>query len=168
MVNYAMFNYDYLFSDHMAKVSNEAKLYFVKLMFMSNCGFVANPISVLDSMGYDKSIMQELINNGELLTLPNRSEVFIASFYIHNHNYHIYSWMKTPFAQYWKGKLFIKKNGVATFKPQQEQAKHEVSVKQIEKETEQKENISYEDKNADDPNEPVKEHEWNDMLGQIV
>ena len=112
-----MFNFDLLFGDHMAKVSDQAKLYYIKLHFFANCGFVANPISVLDSMGYDKSVYQELINNGELLKLPDRCEVFITSYFVHNH-FKASSWLNTPYAPYWKGKLFTKKNGVATFTPQ--------------------------------------------------
>lgn len=144
MLNYIMLNYDYLSNDHMAKISKEAQLYYIKLMFHSNCGFVANPITILDSMGYDKSVLQELINNGEILTLEGRDEVFITSFYIHNHRFKTYSWLKTPFAQYWKGKLWIKENGIATLKPQKKQAPHQKSVNDLEKEAMAQEKIQTE------------------------
>lgn len=116
MKQYAMFNYDFLFNDHFAKVSSDAKLLYVNMMFYSNEGFVANPISILDSMGYDKGVLQELIDNGEILTLNGRDEVFITSYYVHNHNFNYYGWTKTPFAQYWKGKIFIKRNRIATLR----------------------------------------------------
>ena len=115
-----MFNFDLLFGDYMAKVSDQAKLYYIKLCFFANNGFVANPISVLDSMGYDKGVFYELLNSGELLKLPDRSEVFITSYFVHNH-FNPKSWLKTPFAVYWKGKLWTKKNGMATFKPQKDE-----------------------------------------------
>lgn len=117
MKNYTVFNYQFLFGDHMAKVSNQAKLYYVNLCFFAENGFVANPIQVLDSMGFDKSVYYELINNGELLYLPNRSEVFICSYYLHNKGEKPMNWLSSPFSIYWRGKLFIKKNGVATFNP---------------------------------------------------
>ena len=113
-----MFNFDMLFGDHMAKVSNQAKLYYIKLNFFASNGFVANPMVVLDSLGFDKFVFNELVANDELLTLPGRSEVFITSYFVHNPKFNNKSWLNSPFSQYWKGKLFIKKNGVATFNPQ--------------------------------------------------
>ena len=120
MKSSAMFNFDYLFGDHMAQVSDQAKLYYIKLCFFANCGFVANPKSVADSMGYDKSVIDELIGIGELLKLPDRAEVFITSYFVHNH-FNPSSWTKTPYFPYWKGKLWTKKNGVATFKKPEEE-----------------------------------------------
>ncbi len=120
MKEYTMFNYSYLFGDHMAKVSNQAKLYYIELNFFANNGFVANPIKILDSLGYDKGVFQELVNNGELLTLPDRCEVFIAAYFLHNKGMKPLSWLSSPFAVYWKGKLYVKKNGIVTFTPQVE------------------------------------------------
>lgn len=115
MKNYVLLNYDYIFNDHMAKCSNQAKLYYIKLMFFANNGFVANPMEVLDSFGFDKGVFQELVNNDELLTLPGRDEVFITAYFIHT-CFNPASWLKTPYAIYWRGHLTTKKNGVATFK----------------------------------------------------
>ena len=120
MKNSTMFKYDLLFGDHFAKVSNQAKLYYIKLNFYCDRGFVANPMSVLDSLNFDKSVFQELVANGEILTLPDRCEVFITSYFVHN-SFKPSEWLKSPFAVYWKGKLWTKKNGVATFKPQSEE-----------------------------------------------
>ena len=117
MKNRTMFDFELLFGDHMAKVSNQAKLYYIKLNFYANNGFVANPMTVLDEMGFDKSVFFELVRNDELLVLEGRCEVFITSYFVHNH-FSPKSWLKSPFAQYWKGKLFTKPNGVATFNPQ--------------------------------------------------
>ena len=117
MKNYTLFNYEYLFSDHFAKISNQAKLYFIKLNFFANNGFVANPLEVLDSLGYDKGVLDELIKNDEILTIPDRSEVFISSYFIHNKGLDCYAWRKTRFAIYWENKLFVKKNGVVKFDP---------------------------------------------------
>ena len=125
-----MFNYSLLFGDHMGKISNEARLYYIKLMFYANNGFVSNPMGVLDSMGYDRGVYRELVNNGEILTLPGRSEVFITSYFVHN-RFKPMSWMSSPFALYWKGKLFIKKNGVATFTPQGEEPQKENVGEQV-------------------------------------
>ncbi len=126
MKSNVMFNFEMLFGDHMAKVSDKAKLYYIKLNFFANNGFVANPLSVLDSMGegYDKSVFYELVNNGELLTLPDRCEVFITSYFVHNH-FNVSSWTHTVYYPYWKGKLYTKKNGVATFTPQKEEEEKE-------------------------------------------
>lgn len=116
MKDYCMFNFDYLFSDHFAQVSNQAKLYYIKLCFYANRGFVANPLSVLDSLGFDKSVFWELVKNDEILTLPDRSEVFITSYFIHNPGLKAKELGFSPFWVYWRGKLRIKQNGVATFK----------------------------------------------------
>ena len=112
-----MFNYDFLSSDHMAKVSNQAKLYYIELNFFTNDGFVPNPLKILDSLGYDKSVFMELVANGEILTIPDRSEIFITSYYIHNKGIPTNAWWKSPFSFYWKGKLSIKRNGIATLNP---------------------------------------------------
>lgn len=116
MKDYCMFNFDYLFSDHFAQVSNQAKLYYIKLCFYANRGFVANPMSVLDSLGFDKSVYWELVKNDEILTLPDRSEVFITSYFIHNPGLRAKELGFSPFWIYWRGKLHLKRNGVATFK----------------------------------------------------
>lgn len=116
MRNYAMFDYDYLFGDHFAKVSNEARLLYIKLMFHATEGFVSNPLSTLDSLGYDRGVLNELISNGDILTLDGRCEVFITAYYVHNKNFNRSGWIKTPFSDYWRGKLWIKDNGVATLK----------------------------------------------------
>lgn len=151
MKSEVMFNYDYLFGDHMAKVSHQAVLYYIKLMFFANNGFVSNPMEVLDSLGYDKTIYYELLANGEILSLPERSEIFITSYFIHNH-FKPMSWLSTPFAVYWKGKLFIKKNGVATFTPQAED------------ETQKTEQTNP----ADQPEESEKKKELKKCLKSIV
>ena len=111
-----MLNYNYLFSDHMAKCSDQAKLYYIKLMFFANNGFVSNPIEILDSFGYDRGVLNELIANEDLLVLPGRSEVFITAYFIHT-RFKPLTWLTSPFATYWRGKLYIKENGVASFKP---------------------------------------------------
>lgn len=124
MKSRALFNFDLLFGDFMARCSDQAKLYYIKLCFFANCGFVANPLSVLDSMGYDKSVLDELLNAGELLKLPDRAEVFITSYFVHN-KFDPSCWTHTPYYPYWKGKLWTKKNGVATFKKPEEEKNEE-------------------------------------------
>lgn len=118
MKNYTLFNYDFLFGDHFAKVSDQAKLLYIKMSFYAVNGFVANPLAIVDSLGYDKSVLDELVANEDILRLPDRSEVFITSFFVHNKGANYKSWWNSPFSIYWKGKLFIKSNGVCTFKPQ--------------------------------------------------
>ena len=118
MKNYTCFNYNFLFCDHFAKISNEAKLYYIKLNFYADNGFVPNPMQVLDSLGYDKGVFDELVKNGELLTLPDRCEVFVASYFVHNKGLKPFSWRGTPYAVYWENKLYVKKNGVADFRPE--------------------------------------------------
>ena len=130
MKNKTMFDFQMLFGDHMAKVSNQAKLYYIKLNFYASNGFVANPLSVLDEMGFDKSVFYELVRNDEILTLEGRSEVFITSYFVHNH-FSPKTWLKSPFAQYWRGKLYTKPNGVATFNPQGETTKPDQEVESI-------------------------------------
>lgn len=144
-----MFNYDYLFGDHMAKVSHQAKLYYIKLMFYANNGFVSNPLEVLDSLGYQRDVFYELIANGEILNLPDRSEIFITAYFIHNH-FKPMSWMATPFSVYWKGKLFIKKNGVATFTPQAEEPEQPKA------------------KPDDNPEPTKKQSELNQAMGELL
>lgn len=112
----------------MSEVSNQAKLYYIKLMFYAHNGFVANPMDVLDSLDYDKGVYMELLEKGEILTLPDRKEIFITSYFVHNYGLKPLSWLSTPYAVYWKGKLFIKKNGIATFKPQEEEGKDPFSA----------------------------------------
>lgn len=122
----SLFNYSFLFGDHMARVSEQARLYYIKLNFYADNGFVANPIGILDSMNYDKGVLYELINNGDVLKLEERSEVFITAYFIHNHIKPM-TWLKSPFAIYWKNRLFIKPNGVATFKPQAEPKQEKIN-----------------------------------------
>ena len=71
MKNYTCFNYDYLFSDHFAKISNEARLYYIKLNFYANNGFVANPMSVLDSLGYDKGVLTPLLASRSISSISS-------------------------------------------------------------------------------------------------
>lgn len=118
MKDYAMFKYDFLFGDHFAKASAKAKLLYINLSFYADCGFVANPRQICKSMGYEESVIQELIDIDELLALDGRSEMFITSYFIHNKNFKPLSWLSTPFGEYWKNKMWMKKNGVATLKKQ--------------------------------------------------
>lgn len=115
MKNYILLNWEYLFGDYQAELSERAKLYYIKLMFFANNGFVANPKDVLDSMGYDVGVLNELIHSEEILTIPGRREVFITSYFVHT-KFNPMSWLSTPYALYWKGKLWVKKNGVASLK----------------------------------------------------
>ena len=114
MRNYTMFSYDYLFGDHFALVSDQAKMLYIKMSFCANSGFVSNPKSVLDSLGYDRGCLQELINIEEILTIPNRSEVFITAYFVHNKNFNPMMWIYSPYAPYWRGRLWIKENRIAT------------------------------------------------------
>ena len=118
MRDYTMFNFNFLFNDHFAKVSNQAKLYYIKLCFFADRGFVPNPLSVLDSLGFDKGVYWELIKNEEILTLPDRDEIFITSYFLHNPGLKSEEIHFSPFWIYWRTKLHMKKNGVATFKPE--------------------------------------------------
>ena len=86
-------------------------------------------------MGYDKSVLQELINAGEVLKLPDRAEVFITSYFVHNH-FKPSAWTNTIYYPYWKGKLYTKKNGMATFTPQ---PKEEEKVEEPKPQTEESE-----------------------------
>lgn len=130
MKNYAMFNYDFLFGDHFAKASPKAKLLYINLSFYADCGFVANPKQICKSMGYDESVLQELIDIDELLTLEGRAEMFITSYFVHNTNFKQFSWLSSPFGEYWKNKMWMKKNKIATLKKQnkEEQQEQETSV----------------------------------------
>ena len=115
MKNHSLFAYDFLFSDNFSKLSDQARLYYIKLMFYADNGFVANPKGILDSLGYDKSALIELKNNGDILTKPNRDEIFITAFFVHNKGINVSSWKSSIFAIYWKD-LWIKSNRVATMK----------------------------------------------------
>ncbi len=123
MKNYALFNFLYLESDNFCKLSEQAQLYYIKLMFYADNGFVSNAKGVLDSLNYDKSVMQELINNGDILVQEGRDEIFITSFYVHNKGVSVAVWKTSPFAIYWK-RLWIKENRVATMR---EKRKDEIS-----------------------------------------
>lgn len=116
MKKYGMFNYDFLFGDHFAKASPKAKLLYINLSFYADSGFVSNPKQICKSMGYDESVLQELINIDELLTVEGRAEMFITSYFVHNINFNPYSWLNTPFGEYWRKKIWMKKNRIATFK----------------------------------------------------
>lgn len=127
-----MFNYDFLFGDHFAKASPKAKLLYINLSFYADCGFVANPKQICKSMGYDESVLQELIDIDELLTLEGRAEMFITSYFVHNTNFKPFSWLSSPFGEYWKNKMWMKKNKIATLKKQdkskEEQQEQEASI----------------------------------------
>lgn len=125
MKNYAMFNYDFLFGDHFAKASPKAKLLYINLSFYADCGFVANPKQICKSMGYDESVLQELIDIDELLTLEGRAEMFITSYFVHNTNFKPFSWLSSPFGEYWKNKMWMKKNKIATLKKQNKEEQQE-------------------------------------------
>lgn len=114
MKNYAMFKYEFLFGDYFAKASPKAKLLYINLSFYADSGFVANPVQICKAMGYEEEVLFELVKIGELLTLKGRSEMFIASYFVHNTNFKPLSWLNTPFAEYWHGKLWMKKNRIAT------------------------------------------------------
>ena len=118
MKNYTCFNYNFLFCDHFAKISNEARLYYIKLNFYADNGFVPNPLQVLDSLGYDKSVFNELVANKEILVLPDRCEVFISSYFVHNKGLKRSCWKSTPYAVYWENKLYVKQNGIVDFAPE--------------------------------------------------
>ena len=136
MKNYGMFKYDFLFGDHFAKASPKAKLLYINLSFYADCGFVANPKQICKSMGYDDSVLQELISIDELLTIEGRAEMFITSYFVHNPNFKSMSWLDTPFGEYWKGKMWMKKNRIATFKhPKLEQEKEKDKESTDEEET---------------------------------
>ena len=86
MKDYAMFKFEYLFGDHFANVSDKAKLLYINMSFFSNAGFVANPKYLCRSLGYDESVIDELVKAEEIITLEGRSEVFLTSYYVHNPN----------------------------------------------------------------------------------
>lgn len=130
MKNYSLFNYLYLFSDHMAKASPQARLLYINMNFHALNGFVANTKQLLDQMCLDRSYLQELIDLEEVLTIPDREEVFITAFFVHNKGADTHSWWNTPYGIYWRGKLWIKKNRIATFKQQKEE-KEQLSAKVI-------------------------------------
>lgn len=137
MKDYSLFNYQYLFGDWQKKVSEQAILLYIKMNFCATNGFVANVNEILDGMGYDKGVLQELINAEEVLTLPNRTEVFITSFFVHNKGANKFSWMQTPYGIYWKGKLWMKENGIATLKKQElnkQPSQEQTSLKMTENE----------------------------------
>lgn len=117
MKDYCMFNFNFLFGDYFANVSNQAKLYYIKLCFFADRGFVPNPMSILDSLGFDKSVYWELVKNDEILTIPDRKEVFITSYFLHNPGLKTDEIHFSPFWIYWRSKLHMKRNGVATFNP---------------------------------------------------
>jgi len=123
MKNRICLDYNYIFGDYFATVSEQARLYYIHLLFYADKGFVANPIQVLDSMGYDKEVYYELLKNEEILSIPGRKEIFITSYFVHN-KFSSYEWTKSTFATYWKGKLFFKENGIATLKKADEEAEN--------------------------------------------
>lgn len=116
MKKYTLLNYSFIFSDHFSVVSDQAKLLYIEMMFFAENGFVANPKAILDARNYHISVLNELVANGDVLKLPNRSEVFITAFFLHNKGAYPYTWRSTPYFIYWKDHLHIKKNGVATLK----------------------------------------------------
>ena len=139
MKNYGMFKYDFLFGDHFAKASPKAKLLYINLSFYADAGFVANPKQICKSMGYDEDVLNELIEINELLVLPGRAEMFITSYFVHNTNFNPYSWISTPFGEYWKSKMWMKKNRIATFK--HDKAAIENSQGEVEADREKNEKI---------------------------
>lgn len=165
MKEYTMFNFQFLMGDHFAKVSNQAKLYYVALNFYANKGFVSNPLQILDSMGYDKSVYWELVKNKEILTLDDRSEIFITSYYVHNPRFKPLEWLGSTYAVYWRGKLFIKKNGVATFDPNGVfPAKEEGLLANVENPTP---TPTQTPNPQADKTEQISDKEWDDLLHEL-
>ena len=172
MKNYTMFNYDFLFGDHFAKISNQAKLYYIELNFFANNGFVANPLQILDSLGYDKGVFNELIKNKELLQLEDRSEVFITSYFIHNPGVDCFSWKKTRYAVYWEDKLYVRKNGVVKFAPEGnvKQLVENDSLDKIVMPKDKKEETTVEEPSIEEPllEEPsIEEPKEQDIIGYM-
>ena len=129
-MNYTLLNGDYFKSDNFCKLSEQARLYYIMLLLEANNGFVSNPKGILDSMNYDKSVLIELVENGDVLAKPNRDEIFITCFYVHNKGNNTYGWKNTPFAIYWKD-LWVKQNRVATLKLRTKADDPEDSVQEI-------------------------------------
>lgn len=155
MKNYTCFNYNFLFCDHFAKISNEARLYYIKLNFYADNGFVPNPLQVLDSLGYDKSVLNELVANKEILQLSDRCEVFISSYFVHNKGLKRSSWKATPYAVYWENKLYVKQNGIVDFAPEGLPKKEYDPLDKIE---EPKEDATNNQNNVDD---------WDKMMNEL-
>lgn len=124
MKDYTEFCYDFLLGDHFAKVSNEALIYYIALNFNATNGFVANPLRVLDSLGFCRTVFDELVANEEIITQPDRSEIFITAYFIHNPGFKPGSWLSSPFAPYWLGKLNTKSNRIAKFNPEGKKPKN--------------------------------------------
>jgi len=133
MKTYALFNYNYIFGDHMAKASLEARFLYIKMNFYATNGFVPNVLQIIDSLNLNKGHLQELIDLGEVLTIPEREEVFITAFFLHNKGANPCTWLNTPYGIYWKGKLWVKKNGIATLKPQQETYESDDPLEELER-----------------------------------
>ena len=110
-----MLNYDFFAGDHFNKVSAEARLLYIHFNFYANAGFVPNPKQICKSLGFEESTIDELLSINEIMSIPDRSEIFITSYFIHNPNFNALAWTKTPYFTYWKGKLWMKKNRIATF-----------------------------------------------------
>lgn len=115
MKDYCLFNYDFLWNDHFQMVSDHAKLLYIKMNFYAVNGFVANPIQVCQSLGYDLQTLNELEANDEILRLPNRSEIFITSYFVHNKGLDIKSFYNTIYAPYWKERIYFKNNRIASY-----------------------------------------------------
>ena len=49
--------------------------------------------------------------------------IFITAYFVHNYKFNRNCWLTTPYSVYWKGKIYFKANGVATFKPQVDEEK---------------------------------------------
>lgn len=125
-----LFNYQFLFGDHTAKLSNEAKLLLIEMMFHADYGFVSTAKGIIDSRGFTLDHLQELINNGDVLQIPNRCEVFMTCYFVHN-DFDPKCWMKSVFYTYWKDKLYIKTNRIAALKKNKDQQTEELNASNV-------------------------------------
>lgn len=165
MKEYTMLNYGMIFSEKFSRISNQAKLLYIKLNFYAIKGFVTNPMQILNSLNYDKKVFDELVDNGDILTLEGRGEIFITAYYVHNYSFPRSEWLRSPFAPYWKKKMTVNEDGLAVFGTYMPMSKNELLGNVSEPKTEE---IKIENpKPIQIVSEKDDEEEWNNIVREI-
>ena len=101
----------------MPRVSSQATLLFIDMLFTADRGFVANVMELLDRKGFPTSVLEELVKTRHVYCKRGRNEVLISSYYLHNTNVPTDELRKSPYFTYWINDIGFASNRYIIKKP---------------------------------------------------
>lgn len=101
----------------MPRVSSQATLLFIDMLFTADRGFVADVMQLLDRKGYPTSVLEELVKTRHVYVHRGRHEVLISSYYLHNDSLPISEIYKSPYYCYWVNDIGFAANRFIIKKP---------------------------------------------------